>query len=117
MLPKKCIVGTTMETNLEHPCMGNAPRTVGRQWDMVGLRHEHPDIRLFVTIEPILRFDLEEMVKIAECKPEFVNIGADSKGHGLPEPTRAEVMALVEALQKRGVVVRNKSNLERLVGK
>jgi DNA repair photolyase len=115
-MPADCVVGTTIETNMMYPCMGRAPRIWQRAWAMGKLRMLHPRMRLFVTIEPILAFDLEEMVKIATFKPDFVNIGADSKGHGLPEPTRAEVLALVKALEERGVKVNRKSNLERLVG-
>lgn len=109
------VVGTTIETNRHYECMAHAPRTVARQWEMMALRKQHPHMTLFVTIEPILRFDLSEMLKIAEFKPDFVNIGADSKGHGLEEPTRDEVLALVKALEERGVKVNRKSNLERLV--
>jgi len=116
-LPKNSAVGTTIETNRYYECMAHAPRTVARQWEMMALRKQHPHMTLFVTIEPIMKFDMEEMVKIAEFKPDFVNIGADSKWHGLPEPTRAEVLALVRALEERGVKVNRKSNLERLVGK
>ncbi len=43
---------------------------------------------VMVTIEPIMDFDLEPFVEmIKNTKPKFVNIGADSKGHNLPEPS------------------------------
>jgi hypothetical protein len=45
-----------------------------------------------------------------------VNVGADSKGHGLPEPSFKKVMQLVERLTAAGIEVRNKRNLERLNG-
>lgn len=44
-------------------------------------------------------------------------IGADSKHHGLPEPTKEEVLALVKVLEDNGVHVNKKSNLDRLVKK
>jgi hypothetical protein len=51
---------------------------------------------------------------IIKIKPEFVNIGADSKHSKLAEPSWAEVQALIQALKDNGIEVREKSNLERL---
>jgi hypothetical protein len=74
------------------------------------------DIRPFVTVEPILKFNHSMMIRvISACKPEFVNIGADSKGAGLPEPTSGEITALVAELRARGITVNLKSNLQRLM--
>jgi hypothetical protein len=43
----------------------------------------------YVTIEPIMDFDLEKMVDlIRKCKPVQVNIGADSGNNHLPEPVK-----------------------------
>jgi hypothetical protein len=73
------------------------------------------DCRKFVTIEPIMQFDCEQLADlIAQADPEWVNIGADSKGHHLPEPTYGEVMILHDELLRRGIEVRKKCNLERL---
>jgi hypothetical protein len=70
----------------------------------------------FVTIEPILDFDVLEFTRLLVfARPTFVNIGADSKNHHLPEPTRERVMQLVEALTSAGIVIRKKINLERLI--
>jgi len=44
-----------------------------------------------------------------------VNIGADSKGHGLPEPSPDKVHALIEKLTGYGIEIREKHNLERLL--
>jgi len=46
-------------------------------------------------------FDLFTMVKwIQEIEPDFVSIGADSKGHHLPEPPAEKVDKLIEELSK-----------------
>jgi hypothetical protein len=69
----------------------------------------------FLTIEPIMDFDVGPLVElVAEARPGFVNIGADSKRHRLPEPSRDKVLVLVVALRVRGIEVRKKSNLDRL---
>lgn len=69
----------------------------------------------FVTIEPILDFNLNAMVDLLkQCNPEQVNIGADSGRNNLPEPSREKVLQLVSELQKF-TVIHNKSNLQRLL--
>jgi hypothetical protein len=66
-------------------------------------------------MEPILDFDVSEFARmIASMKPFFVNLGADSKGNDLPEPTVEKVMLLVDALADYGIELREKENLERL---
>ena len=76
-LPAKSMLGTTIETNRTAP--GNAPHPKQRALALVpelfGL------IQRFVTIEPILDFDVDGMLKLLDiARPDFVNIGADSKG-------------------------------------
>ena len=73
---------------------------------------EHFDV--FVTIEPILDFDLPDMVAILKhCEPKQVNIGADSGRNNLPEPSKEKVLALINELQKFTIIDR-KTNLSRL---
>lgn len=62
-----------------------------------------------------MKFNLITLIDmIQQIKPEFVTIGADSKDHNLPEPTWEEVQALIKELNKAGIEIRQKSNLERL---
>ncbi len=116
-LPVNCLVGTTMESNRFIPeIMGNSPCPAERHIAMLYLRMHYPKIRRFVTIEPILDFDPFVMVdSMNEIAPEFVNIGADSKGHNLPEPSRDKIEELISGLQKAGIQIREKHNLERLM--
>jgi hypothetical protein len=114
-MPPAVILGTTIETNRPTPEVSHAPLPRDRFEAMLWLRKNSPN-KLFVTVEPILRFDLAELVDwIAALRPDFLNIGADSKNRGLDEPSRAEVVALVAELKRRGVEVREKHNLQRLV--
>jgi DNA repair photolyase len=100
--------------------MQNAPPPVERFKAMKKLRQiigaARLRVRLFVTVEPILVFDtfpLAEM--IAQIHPDFLNIGADSKGRGLPEPDKTSITAFLEALRARHIEVRQKHNLNRLM--
>jgi hypothetical protein len=73
--------------------------------------------RKMVTIEPVMDFDLEPFVEMIKAiKPEWVNIGADSKNHNLPEPSKDKVFALISRLSQF-TEIRRKSNLDRLVNK
>lgn len=109
-LPPKRLLGVTIESNRHHKvAMGNAPEPALR-YRSCG---EFPVD--FVTVEPIMDFDVGELVKWLNCiAPRFVNIGADSKGHGLPEPSWEKVQALLGELD--GFEIREKHNLERLKG-
>ncbi len=72
-------------------------------------------IDTYVTIEPIMDFDMDIMVQlIRDCNAKQVNIGADSGRNNLPEPTKEKVLQLVSELQKF-TVIHNKSNLQRLL--
>lgn len=53
--------------------------------------------------------------QIKKAKPNFINIGADSKGCGLPEPTGLQVQALIKGIKDLGIEIRVKHNLERLL--
>ena len=59
-------------------------------------------IDTYVTIEPIMDFDLDEMVNlIKRCKPEQVNIGKNTnKMVQLPEPPKNKVLSLIDELLK-----------------
>jgi hypothetical protein len=113
-LPEHRSVGTTVETNRVAvvAALSKAPPPIQRTgW----LAQVHG--RKFLTVEPILDFDVDEFVAmIVEAHPDFINIGADSKGHGLPEPSKEKIIAFVDALGKAGVTIRKKVNLTRLVG-
>jgi len=101
---------TTIETNRWYPdIMQNSPIPDLRANAMSML-----EVDRYVTIEPIMDFDLYELVElIRECAPKQINIGADSGGHGLPEPSATKIMALVEALQEF-TTIEKKRNLGRI---
>jgi protein gp37 len=109
-LPDKFLAGTTIETNRIIPNISLAPITWERALPMIGWK-----ARKFVTIEPIMDFDVDILAYwIARIDPEFVCIGADSKRYGLPEPPIGRVMALIDKLKFYGIDVREKVNLGRL---
>jgi hypothetical protein len=108
--PKGRVLGTTIETNRNTPEISKAPRPRERAEAMIGITG-----RKFITIEPVLDFDVDILAGwIAEIRPEFLNLGADSKGHGLPEPTVEKIQQLTDKLHEYGIELREKHNLARL---
>ncbi len=110
--PENSILGTTIETN-SFEILKAESQTI-YPWKRANYLSFFEDFERMVTIEPIMKFDLDGMVHLIKmASPTWVNIGADSKGHNLPEPTWDEVMALVAELEKF-TEIRHKSNLDRL---
>jgi DNA repair photolyase len=114
--PPKIILGTTIESNRWYPnIMGaDTPHPFVRAEAMQAIL-DCGGIPRFCTLEPILDFDVEKLADlVAMVKPTFLNLGADSKGHKLPEPPLWKIHALVDALKLKGIELREKHNLERL---
>lgn len=110
MFPDSTVLGTTIESN-RHSTFSKAPPPLLRKEAMLKIA-----LPKMVSIEPIMDFDLDDMVRwIKDIKPEFVSIGADSKGHHLPEPNSDKAQLLVEELQKM-TTVKVKDNLSRILG-
>lgn len=114
-MPLKTILGTTIESDIDHDIYGLNVQPVLSRLDSIG--NIIGTSKTFVTIEPILRMRDPSAfaLAIADANPSFVNIGADSKGTGLPEPSKQQVLELIDALRANGVTIRKKVNLERLL--
>jgi hypothetical protein len=56
--------------------------------------------RTFISIEPILDFDLGLFIaELRACRPWAVAVGYDNYGHKLPEPTLTKTEALIRELE------------------
>lgn len=103
----------TIESDWYHLGVSVAPPVSLRAESLIKLsRHGY---RVMVSIEPILDFSLHVFSKIiADIDPVMVSIGADSKGHNLPEPPGEKVRELIAELEKFTKVIQ-KDNLKRLL--
>jgi hypothetical protein len=110
----KLIFGTTIETNRNIPeSISEAPQPHSRALAMIAKNMKSVD--KFITIEPVMDFDVDILASwIDQIRPKFLNLGADSKNHGLPEPTVDKIMQFVEKLKEYGIELREKHNLSRL---
>lgn len=106
---------TTLETNRHLPkYMQNAPAPRQRAEAMAKI--SDAGIPTYVTIEPIIDFDLEDFVALIKmCKPEQVNIGKNTrKNVSVPNPTIGKTVDLVRELQDftKVVLKQNIGNLK-----
>lgn len=109
--PKGSILCTTIESNRDNLSC-NAPGMEDRAYAM---KHLKGFFKTAITIEPIVDFDLKELVELIKfARPDKVNIGADSKHNHLPEPSKEKILALIDEL-KKFTTIDQKRNLNRLL--
>jgi len=111
-MPKKLVLGTTMETNdvLNYPKYSKAPLPSWRSFKDIP-----EEIDRMITIEPIMDFyPATFYLWIKDMKPKWINIGADSNPtRDFPEPSKEKVLELIDTL-KEFTEVKIKDNLQRL---
>jgi hypothetical protein len=108
--PPRSVLCATVESDIYRHDISNAPPPVDRLRVL-----EKWQGQKMITIEPVMDFTpsvFSEM--ILSCRPEQVNIGADSGNHRLPEPPKEKLLELIQELKKFTTIV-EKKNLRRLV--
>lgn len=109
------IFATTLETNRDYQC-SLAPKPSERvpwMWEFTDRKYNH--FKRMLSIEPIMDFDLIEFsMDIRNIHPDFVSIGADSKGHKLIEPSKEKTLELIKSLEIF-TGVKKKDNLKRIL--
>jgi len=113
-LPHGCYLGTTIETNRFYPVYASITPEPGKRYSAL-MNMPHDGYKRFISIEPIMDFDLDIMLKwMGKLKPDIIEIGADSLNNHLPEPSWDKVEALLKGLRDICPVVIEKEGLERL---
>ncbi|MEM4958399.1 MAG: DUF5131 family protein [Nanopusillaceae archaeon] len=107
--PPNAVLGATIETDSDalylesRPPISRAPPPSARYRAMAELDWSMK----FVSVEPVLDFDLERFTKwIREIDPFMVYVGYDNYGHKLPEPPMEKTLRLVETLSEFTLVVK-----------
>ena len=112
--PPDVLLGTTIETNRTGYYESKAPSMEERA-KALGILSIREGLETMVTIEPIMDFDLEPLVDlIITANPVWVNVGADSKSHDLPEPAPEKIAALIASLKEK-TDVELKRNIDRIL--
>jgi DNA repair photolyase len=107
----RVILAGTIESNIDHD-VSKAPQGWNRAEYLQILSGE--GFKVMVSIEPVMDFTMNFVEWIRDIRPFQVSIGADSKGHKLPEPSPEKVRALIAELETFTAVIQ-KDNLKRLL--
>ncbi len=126
LIPKGSWLGTTIETDdicgYEELHISKAPNLANRFHNINKLKQENDSFKYFITLEPIMKPDKSSKIYgrllfwMKELKPDLIFIGADTGKNNLPEPSRDELVELIEGLQDAGLKVYLKSNIQRIIG-
>jgi len=94
--PENVILGITLETNHDTFLFSKAPMPLERFIEFLKIKHP----RKIITIEPIMKFNLEQMVDwCVEINPERIYIGYDSKKNKLREPSLEKTKEFIKLLK------------------
>ena len=105
-IPLNCILGCTVESNIDYSLSGQ-PETTRLEVMSELTEMGYP---VMLSIEPIMDFDLERFALwIAKVKPKFVAIGYDNYKNGLVEPSFSKTVHLIHALEGAGIKVYQKT--------
>ncbi|MGC9113181.1 DUF5131 family protein [Acidilobus sp.] len=97
LFPRGSVLGATIETNRDDLArsVSRAPPPLARHEAMAELRWPYK----YVSIEPIMDFDLDVMVSwVADIRPVSVHVGYDNWNSRLPEPPLWKTRELVRRL-------------------
>lgn len=98
-IPNNCVCGITMETDLRIPKeLTFAPHPQRRLDNLVWLKCYYPQIKTFISIEPIMPFSSEFPWKIEKAEPWKVAIGYDNYDNKMIEPLLEETKQLIHDL-------------------
>lgn len=115
VFPEKTTLCTTIETN-RLPAklfLGNCVPPEKRLFDFWEFE---TDIPKMLTIEPVMDFDLDIFINwMYKINFTQINIGADSGGNNLPEPSPEKLKKFITALKAGGLNVYLKDNLKRIM--
>ena len=103
-IPSNVVLGATIESDRNYIALSKAPNQSDRLTAMMQLIDTLPN-RRFVSIEPILDFNLDTFVEqLKNVRPWAVAVGYDNYGWKLPEPSRERTDALISELGKFTIV-------------
>jgi len=109
-MPPNAILGATIETNRDEDYLDFSLSRAPLPSERIKAMKELPWPRKFISIEPILDFDLEIFIKdIREISPIMVYIGYDNYNNKLPEPPLQKTLELIKVLRREPMVVVEKT--------
>jgi len=116
--PPNCVLGATIESNIDYPKISKAPLQQNRLEAMKELTARFNvydymyDNAIFISIEPILNFTSDFIKKLLsfQLKGQFaVAVGYDNYNNNLPEPPLEKTRCLIEILKNNDIKVYEKT--------
>lgn len=95
IMPLNTVYGATIESDINYPSVSKAPSQLLRLASMLVLSFV-PNIRTFISIEPIMDFTDNFLMWIEWIRPWAIAIGYDNYGNHLEEPTLEKTKWLIE---------------------
>lgn len=100
-IPLNVVLGATIESNRDYPLLGRATPQSLRLEAMQDVRLMYPEHRLFVSVEPVLNFDLHPFLdSLFMLKTWKVAVGYDNYRNRLPEPRLEKTEMLIDWLKQ-----------------
>jgi len=107
---KRYHLGVTIESNRDYPAISKAPAQSERLKAMAQLDDYYPENPRFVSVEPVLDFDLDPFLNsLVKINAWGYAIGYDNHNHCLPEPPMEKTRLLIEGLRANGFTVFEKT--------
>lgn len=99
--PNNLILGATIESNRSYPEISKAPPQPDRLYWMSQLADDIFGFNTFISVEPILDFDLEPfLTDIYRIRPWAVAVGYDNYNNHLPEPPLEKTLQFIQQLEQ-----------------
>lgn len=109
VIPKNCVVGTTIESDIDHLLSG-----IPQEYRLKAIAEmAAKGNRTMISVEPVMLFSDEFPFKIIEAHPEFVAVGYDNYNHNLTEPHLSTTEALCRIVEDAGITVYRKTLREK----
>ena len=102
--PENTVLGATIESDLRGVRQfSKAPLPISRLNAMIGLKKQFLELgrkrRLFISIEPIMRFSQDFVKQLRKIEPWGIAVGYDNYKNGLPEPRLSDTKDLIAELE------------------
>lgn len=106
-IPQNAILGATIETNIDSIIVQDKVSAAPPQSERAEAMKELEWDRKIVSIEPILHFDLDILVKwITDIDPFIVYVGYDNYSNKLREPSMQQTLKLMQKLSENALVIK-----------
>lgn len=101
VMPRNAVLGATITSNRGYWELSKAPENFHRLGAMLNVAKAYPKNRVFLSVEPILKFDYDHFSKaLFILRPWKIAVGYDNYWNRLPEPALEKTEELLDFLER-----------------